>query len=109
MSEASEGLSVDREGGRLRPNLVPPEPTLGSLPPGRLRHPDGRRSNSTGKPDRDRLDAGTPVSGLGTNLEGSSRSTNLPPSADFAQDESSSAVVVEKPSGCVDGNERFDR
>ena len=96
MSEASEGLSLDREGGRLRPNLVPPESNLGSLPPGRLRHPDGRRSNPTGKPDRDRLDAGTP---------GSSRSTNLPPSTDFARDKPSSGVV-EKPSEFLIGMER---
>ena len=106
--EASDDLSIDPVGGRLRPNLVPPDPTLGSLPPGRLRHPDVRRSNPTGKPDRDRLEAGTPVSGLGTNLEGSSRSTNLPPSTAFAHDESSSAVIVEKPSQFVLGIERGD-
>jgi ATP-binding cassette, subfamily B, bacterial len=132
--EASEGLAIDREGGRLRPNLVPPEPTPQAGTPGSSRstnlppsdafaHDESSSAVMVEKPSRlvdgikdGRLRpnlvppdptprAATPVSGLGTNLEESSRSTNLPPSTAFAQDESSSAVMVEKPSQLALGME----
>jgi ATP-binding cassette, subfamily B, bacterial len=120
---ASDDLSFDREGGRLRPNLVPPDltPRAGTpkssrstnLPPSAaFAHDESSSAVMVEKPSQ--LVDGNKDGRLRPNLvppeptpqagaPGSSRSTNLPPSAAFAYDESSWAVMVEKPSDCVDG------